>query len=146
MQLWQTPAAGRGPEVRELLSRDSSPATCAAFSPDGTFLVVEGGERGCVTQISANGKERCTVAVTGLPNGLAVDSAGFIWVADDFGFDRVDWIRYLAFITTLFAGITMVVTIPFYSFKDFNLRKRVQFWVVPAVIGSIAVIGYKPKD
>ena len=81
----------------------------------------------------------------GLPSPAAAALvAGFIWVADDFGFDRVDWIRYLAFITTLFAGITMVVTIPFYSFKDFNLRKRVPFWVVPAVIGSIAVIGYKP--
>ena len=50
--------------------------------PDGTWLVVEGGERGCVTQISADGNERRTVAVTGLPNGLAVDSAGFIWVAE----------------------------------------------------------------
>ena len=50
--------------------------------PDGTWLVVEGGERGCVTQISADGKTRRTVAVTGLPNGLAVDSDGFIWVAE----------------------------------------------------------------
>jgi gluconolactonase len=50
--------------------------------PDGTWLVVEGGERGCVTQISADGKTRLTVAVTGLPNGLAVDASGFIWVAE----------------------------------------------------------------
>jgi gluconolactonase len=50
--------------------------------PDGTWLVVEGGERGCVTHISADGKQRRTVAVTGLPNGLAVDSAGLIWVAE----------------------------------------------------------------
>lgn len=50
--------------------------------PDGTWLVVEGGDRGCVTQITADGKERRTVAVTGLPNGLAVDSAGSIWVAE----------------------------------------------------------------
>ena len=50
--------------------------------PDGTWLVVEGGQRGCVTQISADGKARRTVAVTGLPNGLAVDSSGFIWVAE----------------------------------------------------------------
>src|ERR1700704_979747 len=50
--------------------------------PDRTWLVVEGGERGCVTQISADGKQRRRVAVTGLPNGLAVNSAGFIWVAE----------------------------------------------------------------
>lgn len=50
--------------------------------PDGTWLVVESGERGCVTQISADGRERRTVAVTGLPNGLAVDKSGNIWVAE----------------------------------------------------------------
>jgi len=50
--------------------------------PDGTWLVVEGGERGCVTQISADGKTRRTIAATGIPNGLAVDSGGFIWVAE----------------------------------------------------------------
>lgn len=50
--------------------------------PDGSWLVVEGGERGCVTQITADGKQRRTVAVTGIPNGLAVDRSGFIWVAE----------------------------------------------------------------
>ena len=33
----------------------------------------------------------------GLPSPAAAALvAGFIWVVDDFGFDRVDWIRYLA--------------------------------------------------
>src|SRR5215210_3903769 len=78
----------------------------------------------------------------GLPSPAAAALvAGFIWVADDFAIDRVDWIRYIAFVTTLFAGISMVVTLPFYSFKDFNLRKRVPFWVVPLVIGGITLIG-----
>ena len=49
--------------------------------PDGSFLVVEGG-RGCVTQISPDGQSKRTIAVTGEPNGLAVDSTGVIWVAD----------------------------------------------------------------
>jgi CDP-diacylglycerol--serine O-phosphatidyltransferase len=81
----------------------------------------------------------------GLPSPAAAALvAGFIWVADDFGFERVDWIRYIAFATTLFAGITMVVSIPFYSFKDFNLRKRVPFWVVPLIIGGITVVASKP--
>jgi CDP-diacylglycerol--serine O-phosphatidyltransferase len=81
----------------------------------------------------------------GLPSPAAAALvAGFIWVADDFGIDRVDWIRYIAFATTLFAGITMVVSIPFYSFKDFNLRKRVPFWVVPLIIGAITVIAASP--
>ena len=81
----------------------------------------------------------------GLPSPAAAALvAGFIWVADDFGIDRVDWIRYIAFVTTLFAGVSMVVSIPFYSFKDFNLRKRVPFWVVPLIIGAITVVAAKP--
>lgn len=49
--------------------------------PDGSFLVVEGG-RGCVTQISPDGQSKRIVAITGEPNGLAVDKTGAIWVAD----------------------------------------------------------------
>lgn len=51
--------------------------------PDGTWLVVEGtAERGCVTQISADGKTKRVIQKTGLPNGLAVDRDGVIWVAE----------------------------------------------------------------
>jgi CDP-diacylglycerol--serine O-phosphatidyltransferase len=81
----------------------------------------------------------------GLPSPAAAALvAGFIWVADDFGIDRVDWLRYIAFSLTLFAGVTMVVSIPFYSFKDFNLRKRVPFWAVPLIIAAITVVAVKP--
>ncbi len=51
--------------------------------PDGTWLVVEGAaKRGCVTQVSADGKTKRVVGKTGLPNGLAVDRKGVIWVAE----------------------------------------------------------------
>jgi gluconolactonase len=51
--------------------------------PDGTWLIVEGGaERGCVTHISADGRNKRVVKKTGRPNGLAVDSDGVIWVAE----------------------------------------------------------------
>jgi gluconolactonase len=50
---------------------------------DGTWLAVEGtAERGCITQISADGKTKRTIQKTGLPNGLAVDYCGVIWVAE----------------------------------------------------------------
>jgi len=48
---------------------------------DGSFLVVEGG-RGCVTRLSPDGQSKQIIAVTGEPNGLAVDRSGTIWVAD----------------------------------------------------------------
>src|SRR5690348_1713124 len=51
--------------------------------PDGSWLVVEcGGDRGCVTHISADGKTKRVIKKTGRPNGLAVDAKGFIWVAE----------------------------------------------------------------
>ena len=43
--------------------------------PDGTWLVAEGGERGCVTQISTDGKKGALAAMTGLSNRLAVNAA-----------------------------------------------------------------------
>lgn len=50
---------------------------------DGHWLVTEmGTDRGCVTELDANGKRVRTVAQTGRPNGLAVDRAGIIWVAE----------------------------------------------------------------
>lgn len=51
--------------------------------PDGSWLIVEGSpERGCVTQLSQDGRSRRTVLKTGRPNGLAVDADGAIWVAE----------------------------------------------------------------
>jgi len=50
---------------------------------DGSWLVVEGGsERGCVTNISADGETKRVIKKTGRPNGLAIDSDGVIWVAE----------------------------------------------------------------
>jgi gluconolactonase len=51
--------------------------------PDGSWLVVEmHAARGCITQLSPDGKTRRMVAKTGRPNGLAIDHQGNIWVAE----------------------------------------------------------------
>ena len=51
--------------------------------PDGSWLVVEmEAQRGCVTQISPDGKKKRLIAKTGRPNGLAVDKDGLIWIAE----------------------------------------------------------------
>jgi len=70
--------------------------------------------------------------------------AGVVWVIDDFGFQRVESIRWLACTVTLFAGITMVTNLPFYSFKDVNFRKSVPFWVILAIVGSLSLVAYEP--
>ena len=51
--------------------------------PDGAWLIVEAAaERGCVTWLSADGRNKTVIKKTGRPNGLAVDAAGVIWVAE----------------------------------------------------------------
>jgi CDP-diacylglycerol---serine O-phosphatidyltransferase len=70
--------------------------------------------------------------------------AGLIWVLNDYhvkGGD-VDW---LAWVVTMFAGITMVSNVPYYSGKDFNLRKSVPFWVVPAIVVAYLLISIEPS-
>ena len=40
LQLWRRPTdTARGAELKQLVPKDRSPATCAAFAPDGSFLV-----------------------------------------------------------------------------------------------------------
>ena len=50
---------------------------------DGSLVLVEmHPDRGCITHISADGKERRDIAKTGRPNGLALDKEGALWVAE----------------------------------------------------------------
>jgi CDP-diacylglycerol--serine O-phosphatidyltransferase len=67
-----------------------------------------------------------------------------VWVIDDFGIQRADVIRAIAAILTLFAGITMVSNVPFYSFKDINLRRSVPFWAVLLIVFAMILISSNP--
>lgn len=63
----------------------------------------------------------------GLPSPAAAALvAGFVWVMPDYGYTGQE-LRWVAAGLTVFAGLSMVSNIPFYSFKDFNLRKSVPF-------------------
>jgi CDP-diacylglycerol--serine O-phosphatidyltransferase len=44
----------------------------------------------------------------------------------------------------MYAGITMVSNVPFYSFKEINLKKAVPFWVLASFAAALAVISLKP--
>ncbi len=82
----------------------------------------------------------------GLPSPMAAAFvAGLVWVMDDFGIKRAEWIAWIAWTCTMFAGITMVTNLPFYSFKDINLKKSVPFWVVALFAAGLAVISLKPS-
>ncbi|SFQ08792.1 CDP-diacylglycerol--serine O-phosphatidyltransferase [Nitrosomonas cryotolerans] len=66
----------------------------------------------------------------GLPTPAAAALiAGLVWVMLDFQVEGSD-IRWLVWLATLFAGLTMVSNLPFYSGKEINLRRRVPFFTV----------------
>jgi CDP-diacylglycerol--serine O-phosphatidyltransferase len=54
-------------------------------------------------------------------------------------------IRWLACGLTIFAGVTMVSNIRYYSFKDINLRKSVPFFVIAAIALAFALAAYSPE-
>jgi phosphatidylserine synthase len=55
---------------------------------------------------------------------------------------EVEDVRWLACGLVIFAGISMVTNIRFYSFKDFNLRRSVPFMFVVAIALGFAVVSY----
>lgn len=66
----------------------------------------------------------------GLPSPAAAALiAGLVWVTIHFQIEGAD-IKWLVLIVTLFAGLTMVSNIPYYSGKEINLRRRVPFVTV----------------
>lgn len=81
----------------------------------------------------------------GLPSPAAAALvAGFIWIVNDLGIAGAD-VRWYAFTLTLFAGVTMVSTLPYWSGKDINLRRSVPFMVLPAIVlGYVLVSSYPP--
>ena len=80
----------------------------------------------------------------GLPSpSAAALVAGFIWIMTDYGVEgaRVAWPM---FALALYAGLTMVSNVPFYSFKDLRMKKSVPFVVVVLIALGIAVITVDP--
>jgi CDP-diacylglycerol---serine O-phosphatidyltransferase len=84
----------------------------------------------------------------GLPSPAAAALVmGFLWLMDDAGFQGAregPWLSWMTFGVTLYAGLTMVTNVPFYSFKDLSLKKSVPFIVIVAIALGIAVINIHP--
>lgn len=80
----------------------------------------------------------------GLPSPAAAALvAGFIWLMTDAGIDGED-VRWITFGLTLYAGLTMVTNVPFYSFKDIQMKRSVPFVVIVLIALAIAVINIHP--
>ncbi|MEY3016622.1 CDP-diacylglycerol--serine O-phosphatidyltransferase [Betaproteobacteria bacterium LSUCC0115] len=80
----------------------------------------------------------------GLPSPAAAALvAGLIWLVTDLRETRfithaVTDLRWLVWGLTVYAGVTMVSSVPFYSFKDINLRKSVPFIFI--ALGALVLV------
>lgn len=80
----------------------------------------------------------------GLPSPAAAALvAGLVWVMHDRGITGAD-VAWPALAVTVFAGLTMVSNIRYYSGKDFNLRRRVPFVAVLVVVALFVLIAADP--
>jgi CDP-diacylglycerol--serine O-phosphatidyltransferase len=80
----------------------------------------------------------------GLPSPAAAALvAGLIWLATDAGYVGEDF-TWVMFLMTLYAGLTMVTNVPFYSFKDLSLKRSVPFTALVLVALGIAIINIHP--
>ena len=81
----------------------------------------------------------------GLPSPAAAALvAGLVWLLHDLGYSGEE-ARWYACIATIFAGITMVSNIPYWSGKDINLRRSVPFFFVVAIALAFALISSYPE-
>lgn len=81
----------------------------------------------------------------GLPSPAAAALvAGLIWVLHDLGISGNE-ARWFACALTIFAGVTMVSNIRYWSGKDINLRRSVPFIVIVAIMLGFALISSYPE-
>ena len=76
----------------------------------------------------------------GLPSPAAAALvAGYILMMTDLGISGMQ-LPWVSWGIALFAGLTMVTNVPFYSFKDVNFRKTVPFIAVFLIVLAIAAL------
>ncbi|HWI14307.1 MAG TPA: CDP-diacylglycerol--serine O-phosphatidyltransferase [Burkholderiales bacterium] len=76
----------------------------------------------------------------GLPSPAAACLiAGLVWAMNEYQVRGAD-VRWLAWACTMFAGLSMVSNLRFYSGKDINLRKSVSFSVVVGIAMGLVLL------
>src|SRR5258705_6184969 len=80
----------------------------------------------------------------GLPSPAAAALvAGMIWVFNDYQV-RGGEVKWFAAAVTIYAGITMVSNVKFYSGKDINLRRAMPFSVAIVFVIALLLISIEP--
>ena len=86
----------------------------------------------------------------GMPSPAAAAMVvGLVWIVTDLR--ETKWVSsspadfaWLAWVFTVYAGLTMVSNAPFYSFKDINLRKSVPFIAVLGIMLMFVLVSTDP--
>ena len=80
----------------------------------------------------------------GIPSPAAAALiVGMIWV--NHSYERLPAVEWLCLLVTLFAGLSMVVQIPFWSFKEINVRRKVPFVAMIAAMLVVLVVAMEPS-
>jgi CDP-diacylglycerol---serine O-phosphatidyltransferase len=80
----------------------------------------------------------------GLPSpAAAAVIAGLVWVGADLGISGEN-LMFLTFLITVAIGLLMVSNVPYYSFKDVDLKNRVPFFAVLVVVLVFVLISIDP--
>ncbi len=81
---------------------------------------------------------------TGLPSPAAAALvAGMIWVFNEYQVSGLD-LQWYAAAVTIYAGVTMVSNVKFYSGKSINLRRAVPFSAAVALVIVLLLISIEP--
>jgi CDP-diacylglycerol---serine O-phosphatidyltransferase len=81
---------------------------------------------------------------TGIPSPAAAALvAGCVFIVDDYNLDPLAF-KWWAWSVTVFAGLTMVSNLKYWSFKTINLKKSVPFLAVFLIVVIIAFLSYQP--
>lgn len=89
----------------------------------------------------------------GLPSPAAAALiAGFVWVSYEYGitgreiFFGAIKMQWLAWGLTVFAALSMVSDLAFYSGKEINLKKSVPFVAILAIMLAFVLVSYSPPE
>ena len=69
--------------------------------------------------------------------------AGLVWVYHEFAY--IPGIKYVCLVLTLFAGLSMIVQIKFWSFKELGVRRKVPFFTMLIIVVVILLLFWEPS-
>ncbi|KLT72475.1 CDP-diacylglycerol--serine O-phosphatidyltransferase [Neisseria arctica] len=80
----------------------------------------------------------------GIPSPTAAALVvGLIWV--NHSYESLPGVKWFCLLITLFAGLSMVVQIPFWSFKEINVRRKVPFVAMILAMLLLLVVAMEPS-